>query len=99
MTQHSTLSLLKLFQSISAPHALSVQQEAVQHQWRRRLREAREREARQALLLHRLHNKVSSSRLYCPLQAAVINPLLTCPLCAGVGLQAKVPAPGAAAAD
>lgn len=123
------LSLSQLFQSISAPLALSVQQEAEQHQWRRRLREAREREARQALLLHRLHNKVSSIqqgepptpaagpnwsllaptgpnwfKLHCP-HLVQTGPLVSTTdavmstVCAGVGLQAAVSAPGAAAAD
>lgn len=55
----------RLLQSVSAPLVLSAQLEAEQHQWKRRLREAREREARQALLLHRLHNKVWDYRQRC----------------------------------
>uniref|UniRef100_A0A3Q4BND7 Rootletin-like coiled-coil domain-containing protein n=1 Tax=Mola mola TaxID=94237 RepID=A0A3Q4BND7_MOLML len=47
----------RLCQAVSPSLALSLQVEGEQREWGRRLREGREREARQALLIHRLKNK------------------------------------------
>lgn len=49
---------LQLCQSVAPSLALSLQSKGEQREWRRRVREGREREARQALLIHRLQNKV-----------------------------------------
>ncbi|KAK2840475.1 hypothetical protein Q5P01_014215 [Channa striata] len=66
----------RLWQSVSPSLALSLQLEGEQRLWRRRVREGREREARQALIIHRLQNKVLEysdrcQRLECELQDEV----------------------------
>uniref|UniRef100_A0A3Q3K6R6 Rootletin-like coiled-coil domain-containing protein n=1 Tax=Monopterus albus TaxID=43700 RepID=A0A3Q3K6R6_MONAL len=55
----------RLSQLVSPSLALSLQVEAEQKQWKRRVREGREREARQALLIHRLQNKVLEYKSRC----------------------------------
>ncbi|XP_035770533.1 trichohyalin-like, partial [Neolamprologus brichardi] len=45
--------------------ALSLQLEGEQREWKKKVREGREREARQALLIHRLQNKVLEYRERC----------------------------------
>ncbi|XP_042283090.1 rootletin-like, partial [Thunnus maccoyii] len=55
----------RLCQSLSPSLALSLRVEGEQREWRRRVREGREREARQALLIHRLQNKVLEYRDRC----------------------------------
>ncbi|XP_040912596.1 rootletin-like [Toxotes jaculatrix] len=52
----------RLCQSVCPSLALSLRAEGEQREWRRRVREGREREARQALLVHRLQNKVVEYR-------------------------------------
>lgn len=48
---------IQLCKSVSPSLVLQVEEE--QRQFRKQMREGREREARQALLIHRLQNKVS----------------------------------------
>ncbi|XP_054483477.1 rootletin-like [Anoplopoma fimbria] len=55
----------RLFQSVCPSLALSLRGESEQREWKRRVREGREREARQALLIHRLQNKVLEYRDQC----------------------------------
>ncbi|XP_027131555.1 rootletin-like, partial [Larimichthys crocea] len=55
----------RLSQSVSPSLALSLRVEEEQREGRRRVREGREREARQALLIHRLQNKVLEYRERC----------------------------------
>lgn len=50
--------LLQLRQTIHPSLGLSLEEEEEQRRWKKKLREGREREARQALLIHRLQNKV-----------------------------------------
>ncbi|KAG7462325.1 hypothetical protein JOB18_045841 [Solea senegalensis] len=55
----------RLCQSVCPSVGLSLHVEAEQREWRRRVREGREREARQSLLIHRLQNKVVEYRERC----------------------------------
>ncbi|XP_042339263.1 rootletin-like, partial [Plectropomus leopardus] len=55
----------RLVQSVCPPLGVSLQLEEEQREERRRVREGREREARQALLIHRLQNKVLEYRDRC----------------------------------
>lgn len=55
----------RLCQSVSPSLALSLRLENEQREWRRKVREGREREARQALLIHRLQSKVLEYRDRC----------------------------------
>ncbi|CAK6976345.1 trichohyalin, partial [Scomber scombrus] len=55
----------RLCQSVSPSLALSLRVEGEQREWRRKVREGREREARQALLIHRLQKKVLEYRDRC----------------------------------
>ncbi|XP_023262971.1 rootletin-like, partial [Seriola lalandi dorsalis] len=55
----------RLCQSVCPSLALSLRAEGEQREWRRKVREGREREARQALLIHRLQNKVVEYRGRC----------------------------------
>uniref|UniRef100_A0AAQ4QF41 Rootletin-like coiled-coil domain-containing protein n=1 Tax=Gasterosteus aculeatus aculeatus TaxID=481459 RepID=A0AAQ4QF41_GASAC len=55
----------RLIKSLSPSLALSLRGESEQREWKRRVREGREREARQALLIHRLQNKVFEYRDRC----------------------------------
>ena len=67
--QHNTdcalpLSPGQLTQSLDPPLTVSLRLESEQREWRRKLREGREREARQALLIHKLQNKVRGVRVH-----------------------------------
>lgn len=53
----------QLCRSLSPSLALSLQLEGEQREWKKKVREGREREARQALLIHRLQNKVRPKSL------------------------------------
>lgn len=55
----------RLWRSLSPSLALSLQLEGEQREWKKKVREGREREARQALLTHRLQNKVLEYRERC----------------------------------
>ncbi|XP_063353208.1 trichohyalin-like [Pelmatolapia mariae] len=55
----------RLWRSLSPSLALSLQLEGEQREWKKKVREGREREARQALLIHRLQNKVLEYRERC----------------------------------
>lgn len=55
----------RLYQSESPSFSLPLRLESDQREWKRRVREGREREARQALLIHRLQNKVLEYRDRC----------------------------------
>ncbi|XP_031696984.1 rootletin-like [Anarrhichthys ocellatus] len=55
----------RLYQSVSPSLSLPLRLESDQREWKRRVREGREREARQALLIHRLQNKVLEYRDRC----------------------------------
>ncbi|KAM6934111.1 rootletin-like [Xenentodon cancila] len=55
----------RLCQTVSPLLGISLHEEEEQRRWRRKLRDSREREARQALLIHRLQNKVVEYRDRC----------------------------------
>ncbi|XP_034741175.1 rootletin-like [Etheostoma cragini] len=55
----------RLCQSLSPSLALSLRVEGQQREWKRKVREGREREARQALLIHRLQSKLCEYRERC----------------------------------
>nr|XP_054594762.1 rootletin isoform X1 [Nothobranchius furzeri] len=55
----------RLCRTMSPSLGISLREEEEQRRWKRKLREGREREARQALLIHRLQNKVIDYRDRC----------------------------------
>lgn len=55
----------RLSQTLDPSLSLSVRLDEEQREWRRKLREGREREARQALLIHKLQHKVLDYRARC----------------------------------
>ncbi|KAM6946165.1 uncharacterized protein FYW47_017260 [Aplochiton taeniatus] len=55
----------RLSQTVAPSLSMSLRLEAEQREWRRKQREGREREARQALLIHKLQNKVVEYRDRC----------------------------------
>lgn len=57
-TDHHTWFFPQLRQTLSPSLSTSIHEQEEQRRWRKKLREGREREARQALLIHRLQNKV-----------------------------------------
>lgn len=81
--------------------ALSLQLEGEQREWKKKVREGREREARQALLIHRLQNKVrpnSSAVLIIGVDAVGDGKYTDCGFIVGVGIQRTMSAFGASAA-